>query len=610
MAKPTPAPSIRKGPFATPLRRAAMGSGAALLLVALAPIFLDTYATNILIRALFLAALAMTVDLLWGYTGILTFGQSAFFGIGAYACALVFTHYGFGPGWAIVALVVAVVAALAVAGLVGWLSFYHGASPLYSSIMTLALPIVIVQVIFSGGRYTGSSSGLSGFPTYYWTIDIWFWIAGVFLVVVTFLGWLFVRSDFGRILIAIRENEDRAAYLGIPVSRVKIVLTMACAAVAAVAGFGYAAFTNVVAPELAGFLLGTELLIWVALGGRATILGPVLGTLGIDVTTSYLSGSLPFLWKLLVGMAFVAVIIFLPNGLAPLVSKAWHRLTGRKIGEAERTGETLRLVAAPTPRSRDSANAQTAAPPIRIAGLTRRYGSLKVLDGIDVVGQRHQLLSVVGPNGAGKTTLMRCISNGMERSGGTIEIDGVDIGRLSPQRIVALGVGRSFQNTSLFDTLTIADCLMLARYRVDGASLFTRRSELRLPAPALDILRATGLDAILETETRYLSHGMKRGLELAMVLATEPTVLLLDEPTAGLTKSERTAIGAVLTRLSSEFGLCIFLIEHDLDFVRDISERVVVLHQGRMLLDGTVEEVVSSDLVKSVYAGHELEPAS
>ena len=584
------------------------GAAVALVIVATAPLYLDTYMTNVLIRALFLGVLALTVDLVWGYTGVLTFGQSAFFGIGAYACALVATHWGFGPGWFALALVIGIVAAAVTAWLVGLLSFYHGASPLYSSIMTLALPIVLVQIIFAGGRFTGSSSGLSGFPTYYWSIDTWFVIAGILLVAVATVAWLFVRSDYGRILVAIRENEDRCAYLGIPVSRIKIGLFVACGAIGAVAGFGYAAFTNVVAPELGGFLLGTESLIWVALGGRGTLLGPILGAIGIDVTSSYLSGSLPFLWKFIVGVVFVLVIILLPNGFASLVTGAWRRYRARSNPDGEGHHATsVRLVAAEGTGVRPTA---TSVAPIRIAALTCRYGSLTVLDGIEVEAREGQLLSIVGPNGAGKTTLMRCISNGTERTSGEVTVAGAEIGRRSPQKIVGLGVGRSFQNTSLFDSLTVGDCLRLARYRIDGASAFVRRQTVALPEPALEILRATGLDQQLGLETRYLSHGMKRGLELAMVLATEPRVLLLDEPTAGLTKSERTAIGHVLTRLVEEYGLCVFLIEHDLDFVREISNRIVVLHQGKLLLDGSVEEVVSSDLVKAVYAGHNLETAA
>lgn len=584
-------------------RTAAIGAVTALVVIATAPLYMDAYTTSVLARAFFLAALTMTVDVLWGYTGILTFGQSAFFGIGAYACALVFTHYGFGPGWAIGALALGVFVAMAVAGMIGWLAFYHGASPLYASIITLALPIVAVQVIFAGGRFTGSSSGLAAFPTYYWSFETWFWVAGVYLVAVTVVGWLFVQSDFGRLLVAIRENEERCAYLGIPAPLIKICLMMAAGAVGAGAGFGYAAFANVVAPELAGFLLGTELLIWTALGGRGTLIGPVLGAIGIDVTSSYLSGSLPFLWKLLVGIAFVVVIVLLPQGLAPIFIGAVRRFVRLFRRGDDHAEAAVRLVPSPpNPVRGDDRSA-----PIRTEDLSRHYGSLKVLDGISIEGRGGELLSIVGPNGAGKTTFMRCVSDGGERSGGRVFINDVEIGRGAPQKVVALGVGRSFQNTSLFDTLTVSDCLMLARYRVDGAPMFSRRSEVRLPEPAVDILRATGLDKALSTETRYLSHGMKRGLELAMVLATEPSVLLLDEPTAGLTKAERTAIGSVLTRLVNDHGLCVLLIEHDLDFVREISSRIVVLHQGGLLMEGTVEEVISSDLVRAVYSGEEVE---
>jgi branched-chain amino acid transport system permease protein len=583
-------------------RTAAIGAVTALVVIGTAPLYLDTYTTSILVRAFFLGALTMTVDVLWGYTGILTFGQSAFFGIGAYACALVFTHYGFGAGSAVMALVLGVLAAMAVAALVGWLAFYHGASPLYASIITLALPIVLVQVIFAGGKFTGSSSGLSAFPTYFWSYGIWFRIAGVYLVLVTAVGWLFVKSDFGRVLVAIRDNEERCAYLGIPVSLIKIALLVAAGAVGAVAGFGYAAFANVVAPELAGFLLGTELLIWTALGGRGTLIGPVLGAIGIDVTSSYLSGSLPFLWKLMVGSAFIVIIVLLPQGLAPVVAGGARRFAGL-VRRGEHAGTAIRLVPAPPHPTRG----QPGAAPIRTEGLTRNYGSLKVLDGIDLKGRSGELLSIVGPNGAGKTTFMRCVSDGGERSGGRVFVNGVEIGRSPPQHVVALGVGRSFQNTSLFDTLTVGECLMLARYRIDGAPRFSRRGAVQLPEPAIAILRATGLDQRLGTETRYLSHGMKRGLELAMVLGTEPSVLLLDEPTAGLTKAERGAIGAVLLELVREHGLCVLLIEHDLDFVREISSRIVVLHQGALLMEGTVDEVISSELVRAVYSGEEVE---
>ncbi|MEO8040337.1 MAG: branched-chain amino acid ABC transporter substrate-binding protein, partial [Betaproteobacteria bacterium] len=157
----------------------------ALLLVAAGPWVLPMYMVNSLIRAFLYAAVALTVDILWGYTGILTFGQSAFFGIGAYAVGLMFTHVGFGPGYATLAFFGAVVAAMLAAVIVGGLAFYHGASPLYGSVVTLVLPIVVSQILYSGGNFTGSSSGLSGFESFDVSIETWFWIAGAFLVALT-----------------------------------------------------------------------------------------------------------------------------------------------------------------------------------------------------------------------------------------------------------------------------------------------------------------------------------------------------------------------------------------------------------------------------------------
>jgi branched-chain amino acid transport system permease protein len=198
---------------------------------------------------------------------------------------------------------------------------------------------------------------------------------------------------------------------------------------------------------------------------------------------------------------------------------------------------------------------------------------------------------------------MRCLSDGYERTGGTVAMFGRMIARTPPQGVVGFGIGRSFQTTSLFETLTVAECLRLARYRLNKSRMLSHAPTLTLPASARHVITATGLDRQLAIECRHLSHGMKRALELAMVLALEPSVLLLDEPTAGLTKSERTLIGSILVDLVQREGLCTLIIEHDLDFVREISTRIIVLHQGKILLDGSVAEVVGSELVRTIYAG-------
>jgi branched-chain amino acid transport system permease protein len=597
---PPAASAARARRMRNDLRLLAILGGVALLLVIVGPYVLPTYLVNNLIRAFLYASVALTVDILWGYTGILTFGQSAFFGIGAYAAGLIFTHVGFGAGYAALALFAGLAVAMLVAAVVGWLAFYHGASPLYGSVVTLVLPIVISQILYSGGNFTGSSSGLSGFESFDVSLEAWFRIAGVFLIALTAAAWLFVRSDAGRILVAIRENEQRCEYVGINVSRVKILLFIACAAIAAIAGYAFAGVQMVVAPEYAGFVFGTELLIWVALGGRGTLIGPVIGTLVLDVSTSYLSGNLPYVWKLIIGLAFVVVIVALPQGLMPLITGGFKRSgAGAAQSDEGEAGPRLEPAEEQPLAGLQGAGSQA----LVLRDVRKHFGSLKVLEGIEFVAQRGELLSLVGPNGAGKTTLMRCIADGGERSGGTVLVNDHDIDRLPPYACVAFGVGRKFQTANVFETLTVGQALRVARTRLVRPSLLQRAATLPLPAAALQVIGATGLDRQLYAQARYLSHGMKQALELAMVLSLEPSILLLDEPTAGLTKPERTLIGSILVELARNHRLCILLVEHDLDFVREISSRVIVLHQGRILLDGTVSEVVESDLVRTIYSG-------
>lgn len=569
----------------------------ALVALAAGSVTMPAFLINNLVRAFLYAVVAITVDLLWGYTGILTFGQSAFFGIGAYAAGLIFTHVGFSLPLAAGALAASVVAAWVVSRVIGWLAFYHGASPLYASVVTLVLPIVLVQGIYSGGEFTGSSSGLSGFDSFDVPLEAWFCIAGGMLVVVAVLAWTFVRSDAGQLLVAIRENEVRCEYLGINISRYKRRLHDVAAIIAALAGFLFACVQMVVAPEYAGFVFGTELVIWVALGGRGSLIGPIFGTILIDVGSAYLSGSLPYVWTLLVGVAFVVVIVAMPRGLGPLVAVAARRALPAR---ARRKPAPMSFTAAPSPGHGETGSR---APALSVHDVRKHFGTLKVLDGITFDAHAGELLSLIGPNGAGKSTLMRCIADGSERSSGTVELGGTEIRKLAPYDCVALGVGRKFQTATVFDSLSVGEALRVARYRIEPPSRWRRETTLALPQPALDVLRLTGLDRMADRECRYLSHGQKQALELAMVLALEPRTILLDEPTAGLTKQERTQIGEIFVSLSSRYRLCLLLVEHDLEFVQQISSRIIVLHQGRIVMDGGVDEVVKSELVRAVYAG-------
>jgi branched-chain amino acid transport system permease protein len=561
----------------------------AVLVIVFGPTFLGRFSLNVLTRSMIYAMLAITVDLLWGYTGVLTFGQAAFFGVGAYATAMVLTHLGSSPALFVVALVAAILVPLIFGLAVGWLSFYHGSTPLYATVVSLVVPIVVTQIVFSGGVLTGSSSGLVGYDTLSLGLAGYFRLTGICLAIFAALAIVFVRSDAGRLLAAVRDNEARVAYLGMNPARLKIALTAVLAGVCGLAGFLYANASGVVAPENTGFVFGTELVVWTALGGRGTIVGPLFGAIGIDYLSANLSGDLPFLWQLIIGSLFVVMIILLPGGLASLVT----RFLKAGAGETKLSSTPMR----PFDKRVDDASL------LLIRKLGKSYGALPVLKGIDLEIRAGELVSLVGPNGAGKTTLMRCLSDGREQVEGEVHVLGRNIAGCTPQDIVALGVGRKFQVASIFDSMTIGECLKMARFSHQRPSPARSRAEIALPAPTVEILQLTGMAGMLDKPVSLLSHGQRQALELAMVVALQPRVILLDEPTAGLTKTERMTIGTILKKLTDEMGFAAILVEHDLDFVREISSRIVVLHQGKLVLDGTVEEVVNSETVRTIYSG-------
>jgi len=595
--------------------------GISVLLVAFllaSPVVLGEYAQQILSQAFLFAIAAVTVDLLWGYTGILTFGQSAFFGIGVYTVAIALAYYVDGTLATAGAIFAAMVGAALVGAAVGWLSFWDRASPIYVAIVTLALPVVFTQVILSGGAYTGSSSGLP-IPAPFLSITQWYYIAGGLLLIVAIGAYVLVSSDAGRVLVAIRENEERCRYLGLNTSRFKIRLMAACSAVAAMAGGFYVLFSSVAAHSYGDFVFGTELVVWTALGGRGTLIGPIFGTGGVNYGSALLGGNLPFIWLLFVGFAFVLSVVYLPQGLVPAIGhglsalarsigRLLHRgpesaVAGWRLGPLAAERPTVVRSSVGVPRQNGVTGAADEVPVLEMRDVGMQYGSLVALQGVTLTAHRGEVVGIIGPNGAGKTTLLRCIADGRERSTGEVLVNGHSIGRLPPQGCVALGVSRKFQTPNVFDALTVLDCLCVARSYRQPASAWRRSRTVELPEPALHAVEVSGLMSMLNEQAGHLSHGTKQALELAMVLAQEPKVLLLDEPTAGLTLDERLAIGTVLTELAHSHRLCILLIEHDLDFVRNISTRLVVLHRGEIRLDGPLSETADSELIRSIYVG-------
>jgi urea ABC transporter ATP-binding protein UrtD len=257
-------------------------------------------------------------------------------------------------------------------------------------------------------------------------------------------------------------------------------------------------------------------------------------------------------------------------------------------------------MAEPAERVTQSA-AATGSPILQIRGLTRRFGGLRALHGVDLAVERDELLAIIGPNGAGKSTLFNVVTGYLPPDSGRVILDGEDITALSPDRISRLGIGRKFQVPSVFDGLTIRQNVEVStRGHSPLRSLFRRRDGFDQLDAILSRLR---LSEKVNLPAGVLSHGEKQWLEIAMVLANRPRLLLLDEPTAGMTLGETKRTEELLRDIGREHT--IVLIEHDVRFVREIAQRVVVLHRGSVLASGPIDEVERDERVRDVYLGRE-----
>jgi branched-chain amino acid transport system permease protein len=553
-------------------------------------LMLDEFRVSLVSQYLALALMALSLDLIWGYAGILSFGQAAFFGFGAYGVGLMLTHVG--TGGLYLAVPIGLVAAIALAALLGLFVFYSRVGLFFIAVITLAVSVILDQIVNQFSSFTGGFNGIQ-LPVGF-TLDVrttYFVVLGAFASVLVILA-LIVRSDFGRVLVAIRDNEERVRFLGFRTPRIKVSLLALAGLIAAGGGILYSLQTFLVSPSLVGFVLSTQAVIWVAIGGRGTLVGPALGVILINLGQEELSGVSLSYWQLTLGGLLIVVVLFAQDGLYPLLLRLLR--TGRHI-------EMVELMPESSPRNVDIRDAAGFA----VRGLSKRFGSFEALSRVDLDLRDRELLCLIGPNGAGKSTLVDTITGRTTASSGTIEVEGAALPAHVPERIVARGICRTFQAGTVFGSLTVFDNLALASKNgsVHARDLVLRTRRLVLPARIHGLVRAAGLDQRLADKAQDLSHGEKKWLELCMVLAQEPRVILLDEPTAGLADLDRRWIGSALREIVERDGVSLVLIEHDLDFVRQVGDRVVVLNRGRVAFEGAVEDAAASPLVRELYLG-------
>ena len=558
-----------------------------------------TSATDVVIFAI----AAMALNILVGHTGLVSFGHGAFFGVGAYAAVLAQRHAL--PGQMLLPVLFAflfVAIAAAIAGLV--ILRRRG---VYFSLLTLALTAVMYTVSFRWTELTGGENGLGGVvrPNYGF-VDLnngwaFYSLVAVLGLLVVLVLQRFHNAPVGSVLVAIRENEVRARFVGYDTDRYKLIAFTVSAALTGFAGALSAFHHRFTSADPVAIQFSGELLAMVVIGGMRSFLGPALGALFFMLSREYLS-LFTSSWLLFFGLMFVGFIVFSPTGLTGVAQRLLAPFRKEPETDAAMAGRRVEAVG-PVPRDFVHEGSGTG-PVLTTDGIVKSFGGIRAVRGVSFTVMDRTLHALIVPNGAGKTTAFNLISGMFPPDSGTVTLDGRQIGGLSPQAITAAGVGRSFQITNLFGGLTIEENVRLAiQARHSGRfGVWTRATAL--PGVAADtatLMRYLGLAGIEQAEAGSLSYGGQRLVDMALALATRPRVLLLDEPLAGLAAAERRRVGDIIKTISADIP--VLLVEHDIDRVFQIADRVTVMNDGEVLIDGTVEEARSSAKVQAVYLG-------
>jgi branched-chain amino acid transport system ATP-binding protein len=548
------------------------------------------------------AIACMGLNVLVGYTGLVSFGHGAWFGLGAYAAALSQLHWF--PEGVILPTLFGILFIAVASTLLGALILRRRG--VYFSLLTLALTAMLFAIAYRWTALTGGESGLGGVVrpsafgldlssdwTYYWVV------AGVgFAVCLLLLR--FHRSPAGSVLVAIRENEQRARFIGYPTNRYKLLGFAISATVVGLAGILSVFNHRFASAEPLAVAFSGELIAMVVIGGMRSFLGPALGALFYILFREFLSIWTPH-WLFYFGLLFVGFIVFSPTGLVGVVQRIIAPFRPKVTEEAAMAGRTI--ANEPLPPFLKPADHMDGTI-LEARGITKGFGPLKAVQGVDITVRDRSLHALIGPNGAGKTTAFNLISGLYTPEEGDVLLRGRSIAGLSPEAITQAGIGRSFQITNLFPALTVEENVRLAvqaRHPRRFDPWTAARAIGDIEAETAAIIRYLGVAGIEKAEAGALSYGGQRLLDMGLALATKPRVLLLDEPLAGLAAAERQRIGDIIKHISSDVPM--LLVEHDIDRVFQIADAITVMNQGRVLVDGTVEDARSSPRVQEIYIG-------
>jgi branched-chain amino acid transport system permease protein len=541
------------------------------------------------------AIAALGIGLCWGHAGFLPLGQGLFFGLAAYLSGLALIAFEESPWWLLALIPLAACASGVLAFVIGTLVFRRrGESGPYFSMITLALSLLAYQVANNWESVTGGFNGLKGIPGLP-GLDSYtaaYYVAALALIgAVLAIGWLY-RAPLGVLWAALAHNERRIVMFGFDSNRLNAVAFGVGGLLAGIGGALYAPQQGLVTPQLCGFGLSADLVIWAAVGGRGRLLGPVLGAILIGALTSALRDRFQF-WEIGIAIVFILVVLQFPQGLVGLFAplERWWR------GSARRSAP----IAAPPVISAPGG------PPLAIDAVEVQLGDVRILDRLTLAFDRPGIYCVIGPNGAGKTSTFNMLTGELAAQAGRVSFDGRAIDRLPTHRIMRLGIGRKFQIPSVFARLPVADNLAIALWSGRAGALALLRPRLRRWSSALRDELALRYPFLTDADrtAAELSHGERQVLELAMALLGEPRLLLLDEPCAGLSPQETAAAIEAIRWASERRGATIVVIEHDMSLVRKLADHVFVLHNGSLIAEGSVAQVQANAAVQAIYVGAE-----
>jgi branched-chain amino acid transport system permease protein len=549
----------------------------------------------------FYGLLALSLTLVWGIGGIFSFGQAAFFGLGGYAYGAASINLIGKTGETVSAVAIAVGVGAGAAAILGYFISYGNLGDVYVAIVTLATTLVLLTFFSStaspsyhvGDALFGGYNGMTGIPPLGYRDQLPLTAAQFLAVTVISAGAIAVgvhamlRRPFGRLVAAVRENETRTQLLGYDIRRYKLLVFTLGGAIAGFAGAGYAAWGQFINPAVFNLQQAGYIVIWVLVGGRRSLLGAFVGAFLIEwIQTSLATNTT---WQpIILGSILIGIVLLLPRGLVPTAALLLRRMLPQR--------------SAPAPPPRQAA---TTALPVDVderggAGvleginLRKSFGGVQALRGVTLMFRGTGVHCLIGPNGAGKSTFFNLLLGRFRPSAGKILFAGEDITRKRADERARRGLGIKLQVGSIYPELSCSENLWIASHAaLRGGAEAERRAESVLAWLAL-LQRAT-------EPAGNLSHGEQQWLEIGMVLAAEPTVILLDEPTAGMSHEE-TARTAEIVRALGEH-VCVIVVEHDMEFVRRLDVPVTVFHQGAVFAQGSLAELRQDERVLDIYLG-------